>query len=219
MSQERGKNIKLALLQISIKNIPSLEEKLAPSEIMDLIDKVYSKIKNIIEDKDAYLYNFIGSNFFIIFNDVEDSKTKIEESFFTSKEILEKLKKHNDFLVMNHIPKLEYSFVLDCGNIISGSDFIIKHLNLEEKIKNADLVISGEGKIDKQSFQGKIVGKIYEITQKYNKKLLIIAGYSDSQPKLDNGKIISLFNHKPTIEIAKKLTPKLIKEMIFLEFV
>lgn len=102
------------------------------------------------------------------------------------------------------------------GKIISGSDFIFEHLNLVEKIKRADLIISGEGKIDKQSFQGKIIGKICNITQKYNKRLIQIAGYSDYHPKLVNTKIISLFNKKPNIEVAKKISPKLISEIIFI---
>jgi class 3 adenylate cyclase len=120
MGAERGKDRKIALLQISIKNIPFLEKNLSASEMVDLISKVYSKIKTALKERDAYLYKFTGTDFFIIFDDLENDSIKLENTFYLSKEILDKLKKHNDFLNQNHIPKLEYSMALDYGNVSIG---------------------------------------------------------------------------------------------------
>ena len=121
MKTGRGSKRKVALLQVSIKNIAYLEDNLSSSEIIDLINKVYNKIKVILKEKDAYLYKFTGSNFFIIMDDLENNKIKLENTFYLSKEILEKLKKHNDFLEQNHIPKIEYSMALDYGNVFIGN--------------------------------------------------------------------------------------------------
>ena len=53
---------------------------------------------------------------------------------------------------------------------------------LEEKIKEADLIITGEGKLDQQSLQGKVVGHMAHLCQLYHKPLIVIAGASDLDP-------------------------------------
>jgi glycerate 2-kinase len=60
-----------------------------------------------------------------------------------------------------------------------GIDFIMDYVGMEEKIKQADLVISGEGKLDKQSVRGKTVSGISRFCKKHNKKLWVVCGSSD----------------------------------------
>ncbi len=120
MAQERGIKKNIALLQISIKNIAYLEKNLSSAEIIDLLNKIYVKIKTILKDKDANLYKFTGNDFFIIMENIDDDKIKTENTFYLTKEILDKLKKHNDFLAQNHIPKIEYSMALDYGKVSMG---------------------------------------------------------------------------------------------------
>ena len=43
------------------------------------------------------------------------------------------------------------------AEIVSGAEFIFDLLNIEEKIKATDIIISGEGKIDKQSMNNKLL--------------------------------------------------------------
>ncbi len=62
------------------------------------------------------------------------------------------------------------------SKIESGIEFIFKKGNFKEKIKNCDLVITGEGKFDKQSFFGKVVGVIIEYCKKYKVPVIILAG-------------------------------------------
>ncbi len=120
MAQERGIKKEVALLQISIKNIAYLENNLSSAEIIDLMNKVYVKIKTILKGKDAYLYKFIGGDFFIIMDNLKNDKIKLENTFYLTKEIFDKLKKHNDFLKQNHIPEIKCSMVLDYGNVSMG---------------------------------------------------------------------------------------------------
>lgn len=42
------------------------------------------------------------------------------------------------------------------GSIVSGIDFLLNSINYEELLKDVDLVITGEGKIDGQSLKGKV---------------------------------------------------------------
>lgn len=64
-------------------------------------------------------------------------------------------------------------------HIKSGIQYLSECLSLPAAIKDADLIISGEGKVDLQSFQGKVVGKIYELCTQYNKPLVLIVGIND----------------------------------------
>ncbi len=58
----------------------------------------------------------------------------------------------------------------------SGSEFMIKYLKLEEIIQEIDIVITGEGKLDKQSFMGKAPIEVAKLAKKFNKKVIFLAG-------------------------------------------
>ena len=64
-----------------------------------------------------------------------------------------------------------------------GFEIISKLSNLEEKIQNADWVISGEGKLDEQSLQGKVVDGIARLCQKHQKPLSLFVGKNDLPQK------------------------------------
>ena len=65
------------------------------------------------------------------------------------------------------------------SEIVSGIKEIFKIGKFEEKIKNANLIITGEGKIDKQSFFGKAVGEIIKYSEKYKIPTMVLAGIVD----------------------------------------
>jgi len=62
------------------------------------------------------------------------------------------------------------------GKLLRGIDIVIDSVNLEEKIKTADLVITGEGKIDSQTIQGKTPIGVARLAKKHNKKVIAICG-------------------------------------------
>lgn len=62
------------------------------------------------------------------------------------------------------------------ASIQTGIDFLITNTHLEEKIKEADVVITGEGKLDMQTLSGKVVSGVAALARQYNKKLIAIAG-------------------------------------------
>lgn len=62
------------------------------------------------------------------------------------------------------------------AEIRSGFEFLAELTGLREQIANADLVITGEGRFDSQSLEGKVVGQIAEIAQRGNTRLAIVAG-------------------------------------------
>ena len=81
------------------------------------------------------------------------------------------------------------------AEIVSGIKLVSKQVNLEEKIKVADLVISGEGKIDSQSLEGKVISGIAKLTTKHKKPLVLLGGMVDLSPdKLSQAGITAAFS-------------------------
>ena len=53
---------------------------------------------------------------------------------------------------------------------------MIEYLDLEKKISEIDILITGEGKLDSQSYMGKTPIELARIAKKYNKKVIFLAG-------------------------------------------
>lgn len=62
------------------------------------------------------------------------------------------------------------------GDIRSGFDILSQFSSLEKKIKEADVIITGEGKTDSQTLMGKLPYKIAYLCKKYNKKCVVVSG-------------------------------------------
>lgn len=65
------------------------------------------------------------------------------------------------------------------GSLISGSDLIIEYNHITDKIINCDLVITGEGRFDKQSLHGKGPMTIINLAKQYEKKCIVVCGSVD----------------------------------------
>src|SRR5690606_28708231 len=59
---------------------------------------------------------------------------------------------------------------------VSGFELITDELHLDEKIEQADLVITGEGFLDEASFDGKVVSGIVELAAEFDVPVLAVAG-------------------------------------------
>lgn len=64
------------------------------------------------------------------------------------------------------------------AEIVSGFEYISDIIQLEAKIKQADLVITGEGHLDSQSFGGKVIGQISKACKGLDVPLIAIVGQS-----------------------------------------
>lgn len=62
------------------------------------------------------------------------------------------------------------------ASVVSGFELITDELHLDEKIEQADLVITGEGFLDEASFDGKVVGGIVELAAEFDVPVLAVAG-------------------------------------------
>ncbi|GGB53010.1 glycerate kinase [Lentibacillus populi] len=66
------------------------------------------------------------------------------------------------------------------AEIYSGIDKILEKIKLEDHMKNADLVITGEGKLDFQSVYGKAPIGVAKIAKQYNIPVIAVVGSEET---------------------------------------
>jgi glycerate kinase len=70
------------------------------------------------------------------------------------------------------------------GRLLKGVEIVLDIVNIDERIKNVDVVITGEGRIDAQTANGKVPVGIAGRAKKYNKPVFAIAGFIDNGAEL-----------------------------------
>lgn len=90
----------------------------------------------------------------------------------------------------------------------SGIKIILDEINLDEAVKEADIVITGEGRLDNQTAMGKAPIGVAKVAKKYGAKVIAIAGCTtDDAIKCNEEGIdayFSIVNSAMTIEEAIK---------------
>ncbi len=61
------------------------------------------------------------------------------------------------------------------GELVPGVDLILETLNIADDLKNADLLITGEGSIDNQTLQGKAPAGVAKLAKKLNPQIKVVA--------------------------------------------
>ena len=65
----------------------------------------------------------------------------------------------------------------------SGIDLVMKNINFDEEIKGADLIITGEGRLDSQTLGGKLITGITKAASKEGIPVIALAGSQNLSPK------------------------------------
>ncbi len=72
---------------------------------------------------------------------------------------------------------LGFAFKSYLGAILQpGIELVLEEINAEKHIKDADLIITGEGKMDAQTVMGKVPVGVSKLAKKYNKPVVAFAG-------------------------------------------
>jgi glycerate kinase len=70
------------------------------------------------------------------------------------------------------------------GRLVSGFDMVATQVGLEARVAAADLVITGEGRLDEQSLQGKGPVGVARLARRLGKKIIGVAGSVDDSSAL-----------------------------------
>jgi glycerate kinase len=65
------------------------------------------------------------------------------------------------------------------GKLVPGFELVADELDLHDAIADADLVVTGEGHMDAQSFEGKVVGGVQEVCARYGRPVGAVVGDAD----------------------------------------
>ena len=79
----------------------------------------------------------------------------------------------------------------------SGADLLLDISRFDERIADADLIITGEGRIDRQSLMGKIPGKILQRAQTHGIPVIAVAGSVEDEALLLEAGFAGVYVTKP----------------------
>ena len=65
------------------------------------------------------------------------------------------------------------------GRLLPGFELVADELDLYDRVANAELIITGEGFLDEQSFHGKVVGGMQAMAQRAQRPITAIVGDAD----------------------------------------
>ena len=84
------------------------------------------------------------------------------------------------------------------ASLVPGFNIVADEVGLYEQIKSVDLVITGEGFMDPESFDGKVVGGVFEIATGLNKPVVAICGdiHDAARSRVDSVSLIDLFGEQ-----------------------
>lgn len=83
------------------------------------------------------------------------------------------------------------------ARIISGFEWLADLLKLDEHLEWADLVISGEGRFDAQSLHGKVLGSLANRCERWEKRLIIVAGSAEADVAIPEGTEVVTIESNP----------------------
>ena len=96
-----------------------------------------------------------------------------------------------------------------------GIRLMLDALDFEEKVKGADLVITGEGRVDGQTAMGKVPSGIQKEAQKQNIPVIVIAGSIEDTEKMNRAGFQGVFSITPgPVSLEKAMEPEFAKANI-----
>ena len=101
------------------------------------------------------------------------------------------------------------------SKMLQGIETILDIIHFDDYLSKNEIIISGEGKLDSQSLEGKVISGIISHNQKYNKDLYLVVGINELNIDLIPNDIKGIYetniNHLPFEEILIDKKPLLIE--------
>ncbi|HWI94214.1 MAG TPA: glycerate kinase [Flavisolibacter sp.] len=105
------------------------------------------------------------------------------------------------------------------AQLVSGIEFVMQLASAENHIRNCDVVITGEGKIDKPSLYGKVISGIASLAKKHDKRLFAVCGSTSIDPSelkhLGIEKTYAILNGSISLDHAMKDAEVLLNRLSF----
>jgi glycerate kinase len=74
------------------------------------------------------------------------------------------------------------------GKLVSGADVVLREARVEDEVARADVVFTGEGRIDEQTKHGKLVAAFASMCRRHQRKLIAFCG--DARGAIDGAEVV-----------------------------
>jgi len=98
------------------------------------------------------------------------------------------------------------------GQLVPGFDLVADLIELRERLGPADLVITGEGRVDEWSFRGKAVGGVVELADEAGVEAWIVAGDVLGDPPAEVVTLVSHFGFERAMADAPGCVAELVAD-------
>jgi glycerate kinase len=110
---------------------------------------------------------------------------------------------------------LGFGLMTFCGATMrSGFEVVAEKIQLEKKIRKADIVVTGEGSLDFQTLEGKAPAGVARLACKLGKRVFAIAGYSSGDETVEGSfeEAFSLMRDSMSEDESIKRAPELLRQ-------
>lgn len=214
------------------------EEGMALNPIGDSLSKVFKIERNatvtILNRIKFYAVNDVDNP---LFGENGAAKVYAKQKGATAKDI-ENLDKGLEYFssVIKHSMLLDHSFVPGSGaaggtafglktffnaEFVSGVKFLLELAEVPKmlKAKKIDYIITGEGKIDSQTTNGKLVKGVADVAKQYNIPVVAVCGKLDANKdeldKIGLKETLEIYNPKKGVDYSIKNAAMLVEECVY----
>ena len=80
---------------------------------------------------------------------------------------------------------------------VSGIEWLLEKVNFQEVCKGAEWIVTGEGRIDAQTFQGKVVAGVLNTANDSSAQLILLAGLVSQEARHYEGERVKMVQITP----------------------
>jgi glycerate kinase len=103
------------------------------------------------------------------------------------------------------------------ATLVGGFELVADRIDLAERIEGADLVITGEGLLDEQSFEGKSVGGVVGLAEDFGVPVVVLAGDADHETPVAHRTLVEAYGEDQAwadpLGCLQRLTEELLRRL------
>jgi glycerate 2-kinase len=100
------------------------------------------------------------------------------------------------------------------ARLVPGFDLVAERLALGERVAQADLVVTGEGFVDRQSFSGKVVGGVAHLCAAARVPLLVVAGHGEEGAEVPYVSLVERFGADESFGATAACLTRVVSEQL-----
>lgn len=101
------------------------------------------------------------------------------------------------------------------AQVIPGAELLLKEIDFDGKIKDASLIITGEGSADKQTLMGKLPATVLSHAKRQNIPVFLVAGKIEDEKILKEAGFEAMIpTNNPALSLEENMQPERVKSNI-----